>query len=100
MGGDDERSARRERRDQPGRREEVRVDDIWAEPSRRPSGVEREAEVAQLPARAAVDDGPLELVAARGELSFQVGDEDPEVRIVRARVHLRDEEDPHVARQS
>ena len=49
-----------------------------------------------LPARAAVDDSPLELVAARGELSFQVCDEDPEVRIVRARVHLRDEEDPHV----
>ena len=50
--------------------------------------------MAQLPARAAVDDGPLELVAARGELSFEVGDEDPEVRVVRARVHLRDEEDP------
>jgi hypothetical protein len=32
-------------------------------------------------------------VATRGELALEVRDEDAEVRIVRAGVHLRDEED-------
>ena len=48
-----------------------------------------------LSAGAAVDDSALELVPARGELVLEVGHEDAEVRVVRARVHLRDEEDPH-----
>ena len=47
------------------------------------------------PAAARVDDRALDLVAARDELVLEVGDEDPEVRVVRARVHLRDEKDPH-----
>ena len=53
--------------------------------------------MAPSPAGAPVDDGALDLVSARDELALEVGDEDSEVRIVRARVHLRDEQDPQGA---
>ena len=43
--------------------------------------------------RARVHDRTLDLVPARDELALEVRDEDPEVRVVRPRVHLRDEED-------
>jgi hypothetical protein len=42
---------------------------------------------------APIDDRALELVAARAELVLEALDEDPEVRVVRPRVHLGDEED-------
>ena len=50
--------------------------------------------MARSPAARAVDDRALDLVSAREELALEVRDEDPEVGIVRARVHLGDEEDP------
>lgn len=49
------------------------------------------------PARPPVDDGSLELVATSSELALEVRDEDPEVGVFGARVHLRDEEDSQVA---
>ena len=48
------------------------------------------------PAQPVVDDGSLELVAACDELSLEAGDEDAEIRVVRARVHLGDEEYPQL----
>ncbi len=46
------------------------------------------------PARAPVDDRALDLVSAREELPLEARDEDAEIRVVRPRIHLRDEEDP------
>jgi len=45
------------------------------------------------PASASVDDGALDLVPARKKLALEIRDEDSEVRIVRARVHLGNEQD-------
>jgi hypothetical protein len=42
-----------------------------------------------------VDHRMTDLVSLGGELPLHEGDEDPEVRIGRGRVHLGDEEDPH-----
>ena len=95
MRGDDERRTRRERRSEPGRDEEVRVDDVRVEAARGSPGVAREPEVTPRPAAPAVHDRALELVPARDELPLERGDEDPEVGVVRARVHLGDEQDPH-----
>ena len=92
--GDDERRARRERRREARRDEEVRVDDVGPEAPRGADGVADESEVAPPSSGRAVDDGALDLVPPRDELALEVGDEDSEVRVVRARVHLRDEEDP------
>ena len=52
------------------------------------------------PAGAPIDDGSLDVVTTRGELALEIGDEHSEIRIVRARVHLRDEEDLHRGRES
>jgi hypothetical protein len=76
----------------------VRVDDIRIEAARDPAGVASEAEVPAAPS-AALDGSALDLVPPRGELPLERRDEDPEIRVVRPGVHLRDEEDPH-ARQS
>ncbi len=95
VGGDDERRPRRERGDQPRRDEEVRVDDVGPEAAAgavRPGG---ERQVAGLAAGARVEHRPLDLVAARDERALHLGDERAEVGRVRARVHLRDEQDPH-----
>ena len=81
-------------REQPGGNEEVRVDDVGVEPPRRLHDVDREPRVAAASA-APVDDGARELVPARLELALERGDERAEIRRVRARVHLRDEQDPH-----
>jgi hypothetical protein len=43
--------------------------------------------------RARVHDRPLDLVPSLDELVLEVRDEDAEVRVGRAWVHLRDEED-------
>jgi hypothetical protein len=42
---------------------------------------------------ATIHDGARDLVAALEQLPLEVRDEDPEIRVVVARVHLRDEED-------
>ena len=55
--GDDERRALDRRRDQPGRHEEVRVDDMRTEGSGGPAGAAEELEVAALAAAPAVEDG-------------------------------------------
>jgi hypothetical protein len=91
----DQRSTRGERRDEPGRNEEVRVHDIRV---KAPSGANRipeQASVSSGPSRPTIDDRTLDLVATRDELLLEVGDEDAEIRVVGTRVHLRDEEDPH-----
>ena len=88
MRRDDQRRARRECAREAGRDEEVRVDDVGTEAACLAPGIAEESEVTALPAAARVDDGALDLVAARDELGFEVRDEDPEVRVVRARVHL------------
>ena len=95
--GDDERRARRERGGEAGGNEEVRVGDVGMEARAARARVADEREVAASAATSRVDDGPLDLVAARDELALEVRDEDPEVRVVRPRVHLRDEEDPQGA---
>ncbi len=92
--GDDERRARRERSGETRGHEEVRVGDVGIEAPRRASGIAEQPQVPASAARARVDDRALDLVPAREELALEVRDEDAEVRVVPARVHLRDEEDP------
>ena len=48
-----------------------------------------------LPPAAAVEHGKLDLVPAFAERALALRDEDAEVRVVGARVHLGDEQDPH-----
>ena len=92
MGGDDERGARPERGDQSGRNEEVRVDDVRCRASEGPS---REREVAKLPTCARVEHRAVELVPARDERVLELRDERAQIRCIRARVHLRHEQNPH-----
>jgi hypothetical protein len=47
------------------------------------------------PAASAGDDRPLDLVPTGGQLALEAGDEDSEVGVARAGVHLGDEKDPH-----
>jgi hypothetical protein len=67
------------------------------EAPRRGARATGEGQVAALAARPRVEDGTLELVSTRRERALELGDEDAENGVVRARVHLRDEEDPHGA---
>ena len=98
MRGHDEWRARRERGQQPGRDEEVRVDHVRPEAAGRADRVPAEAQVARLPAASAVEDRPLQLVPAARQLLLESLDEHAEVGVFGPRVHLRDEEDPHYAR--
>jgi hypothetical protein len=97
MGGDDERRASGEGRQESRRDEEMRVDDVGLESAGGERRVASEREVASPSARSAIDDGALDLVSSLDERTLERRDEDPEVGIVGARVHLGDEEDPHVA---
>jgi hypothetical protein len=92
--GDDERSARRERRGQSRGNEEVRVGDVGSKAARRPAGIPHEPDVARASCSPPVDDRPLDLVAPREELVLEVRDENSEIRVVRPRVHLGDEQNP------
>ncbi|MEZ5098984.1 MAG: hypothetical protein R3C15_04115 [Thermoleophilia bacterium] len=85
----------RGRSDRAGREEEVRVDDVGAEAPRRADRIDPEAREPGLAAGPAVDNGALELVAEPAQLALELPDEDAEVRVVAARVHLRDEQDAH-----
>src|SRR5581483_1535653 len=91
--GDDERRAAGERGDQPGRNEEVRVDDVRPRGAARPP---QQLEVAALAARARVEHRELDVVAAVAQRELDLADERPEVGRTRPRVQLRDEQDPHV----
>src|SRR5690349_4919109 len=51
--------------------------------------------MAALPSPAPFGDHALDVVAARGERTLEALDEHAEIRIVRPRIHLRDEEDLH-----
>jgi hypothetical protein len=93
MCGDDQRGARGEGGREPGWHEEVRVCDIGTERACDPTRVADETEMAAPPAPSGVHRRPLDLVAAPDELALEVRDEDAQVRIGRARVHLGDEED-------
>ena len=56
---------------------------------------QRELEVAELAAGAAVEDRAVEPVAAPLERGCELGHEHAEVGVVRPGVHLRDEQDAH-----
>ncbi len=73
----------------------MRVHHVGPVPARGGAGVAEEVDVAALAARATVDHGEVELVPALAERDGKALDEDAEVGIGRARVHLRDQEDPH-----
>jgi hypothetical protein len=60
-------------------------------------GITDKTEMSKPSATATVDDRPGDLVPTLDELALEVGDEDPEVRVPGAWVHLRDEEDPQRA---
>ena len=95
---DDERRprcTRREQRAEPGRKEEVGVDDVRPEAPRRENGSPRQPRVAQLAAAAPVEHDPLELVPTGRERPFQALDEDAEVGGSGRRIHLGDEQDAH-----
>jgi hypothetical protein len=66
----------------------VRVHDVRSEAPRRADCVARELEVSSPSSGAAIDDSALDVMATRNELALEVRYEDPEVRIVRAGVHL------------
>ncbi len=95
--GHDERCPAEQRAPEPGRDEEVRVDDVGPEAASGAGRGDGEAKVAERPACARVEHDALELVPEGDELGFQVADEDAEVRLGGARVHLGDEQDPHAA---
>ena len=92
------RGPRRDRRDRPCRHEKMGVHDVRAEAPSRTHGVDAEARVLRPRPATPVDHGALELVPLRLQLVLDLGDEGAEVRIVRARVHLRDEQDAHAGR--
>jgi len=73
----------------------VCVHDLRPEVPRRANCIAGESEVSSPSAGSPIDHRPLELVPAGCELALEVGHEDPQVGIVRAGVHLRDEEDSH-----
>ena len=93
VGGNDERRPRSERCGESRGHEEVRVHDVGTEPPRRAKGVAREHEMAPSASCATIEHSTLELMPARGELALEVRDEDAEIRVVRPRIHLGDEED-------
>src|SRR5207247_9333990 len=80
---------------EPGRNEEMGVDDVWLDFARARTGHARELEVPTLAAAPAVEHGAVELVPPAAQGALDLGDEDAEVRVARAGVHLRDEQDPH-----
>ena len=91
----DERSVRHDGGDQPGRSQEMRVDDVGVEAARAAAGGRSKLCVTPRTAGSPVDHCALDLVSAGGELTLDLRDEGAEVGIGRARIHLRDEEDPH-----
>ena len=92
VGGHDERRASRERSGQAGGNEKVRIRDLRVEPPGDPPGVPEERDVAAA-SSSGVHDRVLDLVSSDEELALEARDEDSEVRIVRPRVHLGDEQD-------
>ena len=96
VGRDDERRACRERGREARRHEEVGVRDIRIEATCATPSVAEQPHVASRAAAPLVHDRALDLVPARDELAFEVRHEDAEIRIVRPRIHLGDEEDSQV----
>ena len=84
----------RQRRGETGRHEEVRVGHVRIEPPRCAERVAEEPKMATDASGAGAHDRALELVPALAQLVLEVRDEDAQIRVVRPRVHLRDEEDP------
>ena len=70
----------------------MRVHDVRL---RRRAHAVRKLGVPTLAARATVEDRELDLVPALAQRDLQLAHEDAEVGIVRAGVHLRDEQDAH-----
>jgi len=93
---DHERRLRGKRGDQSGGNEKVGVHDVGTKPPRLLPRVAREGKKTKLPARAPVEHRPFDLVPAPRELALQLGNEDSEIGIARARIHLRDEQDSHL----
>ena len=98
MRRDDEWRACRERGCEAGRDEEVRVRDVRIEaPCAAPGVAEQAGRGVRGRRPRVVHDRALDLVPARDELALEIRDEDAEVRIVRAWIHLRDEEDSQLS---
>ena len=98
MGGHDERRPRGKTCEQPGRDEEVRVDDVGADAVGGEDRAAGQPSVLRLTAAAARQHCPLDRVAASRERLLQPAYENAIVGLGVAGVHLRDEQDPH-ARQ-
>src|SRR5205085_9108402 len=92
---DDERRACGQSGREARRDEKVGVDDVGWGAAGGGSGAPGEPEVTELAAAAPVEHGELELVPALAERDLEPPDEGAELRIPRARIHLRDEQDPH-----
>ena len=88
VGGGDQRRLRREGRSQTCRHEEVRVDDLRIEASRRAARVAKQLHVPAAAPNSPVHHGPLELMAAREKLVLEGGDEHAEIRVVGPGIHL------------
>jgi hypothetical protein len=98
MGRDDERRARRQSGREPGRDEEVRIDHVRTEAACGAGGLRGKAEMTPLAAAAAVEHGPFDFMPPVGQRALDLDDEGTEVRVVRPRVHLRDEQDLQTTR--
>jgi hypothetical protein len=80
VGGGDERRPSTERSGQPGRHEEVRVDDVRPEPRCRTCRARARGDAAGR--RATIDDGSFDVMVVRDQLALEARHEDPEIRIV------------------
>ena len=73
----------------------MRVHDVGSEAPRRADGIAGEREMSSPSTGALIDHRALQIMPASREFPLEVGDEDSEVGVVRAGIHLRDEEDLH-----
>ena len=83
------------RREEAGRDEEVRPDDVGL---RRVAYPPAQLEEAALAARAAIEHREVDLVPAFAQHAHLLLDERAEIGVGRPRVHLRDDEDLHAVR--
>ena len=96
MSGHDRRRASEENGGEPGRDEEVRVDDVRLEAMGRAAHLTREPQVPALASAPTPRYDALDLVPALDESPLDSLDEGPEIRIPGPWIHLRDEQDLHL----
>src|SRR6185437_675673 len=93
--GHNQRRPRSESGEQAGRDEEVGVDDIGPEAARGGNGESAEPRVFGFAAGTGRQHHALDRVAARLQRLLEAAHEDAVVRLGVARIHLRDQQDPH-----